>query len=180
MSFENITLISFGYFEKGLLDFIIKDVKREFSLPVRIREGYLDLSDFFDVTRKQYDANRLLKEIDSRFATDTSKTLGLFNVDLFIPILTYIYGQAFLNGRSGIASLYRLSNERYGMKPDKKLFVDRIRKEVIHELGHMFGLIHCQNPVCVMRSSTYVEDIDQKNSVLCLHCRAELEKAQEY
>jgi archaemetzincin len=114
--------------------------------------------------------------VDERFGTDTTKTLGLFNIDLFIPILTYIFGQAFLKGRCGIASIYRLSNERYGLKKDQKVFVDRIRKEVIHELGHTFGLIHCSNPTCVMRSSTYVEDIDQKEHLLCHKCKDEFLK----
>lgn len=178
MNLENITLISFGYFEKGLLELIVDDVEREFSVPVKTREGYLDLSDYYDPARKQYNGNELLKEIELRFATDTIKTLGLFNVDLFIPILTYIFGQAFLNGQSGIASIYRLSNERYGIKKDQAIFVDRIRKEVIHELGHTFGLIHCSNPTCVMRSSTYVEDIDQKEHHLCGKCKAELLKPE--
>ncbi len=173
---ENIILISFGYFEKGVLEMISGDIEREFLMPVKVREGFLDLSEFFDPYRKQYDGNRLLKEIDSKFASETAKTVGLFSVDLYIPILTYIFGQAFLNGRSGIASIYRLSNERYGIKGDKNVFIERIRKEVIHELGHMFGLIHCANPVCVMRSSTYVEDIDQKEYSLCLRCREELQK----
>lgn len=175
MNLENITLISFGYFEKGLLELIVNDVEHEFSVPVKTREGFLDLSDYYDPARKQYNGNDLLKEIEFRFASETTKTLGLFNVDLFIPILTYIFGQAFLNGRSGIASIYRLSNERYGIKKDQSVFVDRIRKEVIHELGHTFGLIHCANPTCVMRSSTYVEDIDQKEHLLCHKCKTNLE-----
>lgn len=178
MNLDNITLISFGYFEKELLEMIIEDVEREFMLPVRIREGHLDLSEFYDPARRQYDGNRLIKEIDSSYALDSNKTLGLFNVDLFIPILTYIFGQAFLGGRSGIASIFRLSNESYGLKSDKKVFVDRIQKEVIHELGHTFGLIHCRNTTCVMRSSTYVEDIDQKDSTLCHQCRIDLRSLQ--
>jgi archaemetzincin len=174
MNLENILLISVGFFENRLLDRIAKDIEHEFLLPVKIREGHLDLSEFYHPARRQYDGNLLLKEIDNQFASDSVKTLGLFNVDLFIPILTYIFGQAFLNGRTGIASVFRLSNERYGLIADEKILVDRIRKEVIHELGHTFGLIHCHDPVCVMRSSTYVEDIDQKNHNLCQQCRAEI------
>ena len=174
MKLEYITLISFGYFGKELLEMVVGDVEREFSLPVKIREGHLDISEFYDPIRGQYDGNRLIHEIDARFAFNTDKTLGLFNVDLFIPILTYIFGQAYLGGRSGIASIYRLSNERYGIKADEKIFIDRIRKEVIHELGHTFGLIHCRNSTCVMRSSTYVEDIDQKDAELCSQCKTSL------
>ena len=178
MNLENITLISFGFFEKELLEMIVNDVEREFMIPVKTREGYLDLSEYYDSARKQYNGNELLKEIEFRFASETAKTLGIFNVDLFIPILTYIFGQAFLNGRSGIASIYRLNNERYGIKKDQNIFVNRIRKEVIHELGHTFGLLHCTNSSCVMRSSTYVEDIDQKNHSLCLKCKTEIENRQ--
>ena len=174
MSLDTIVLISFGYFEKVLLEMVAKDVEHEFELPVKIREGHLDLSEFFHPARRQYDGNRLLKEIDFIFGSDSTKTVGLFNVDLFIPVLTYIFGQAFLNGRTGIASIYRLGNERYGLKPDESVMIDRIRKEVIHELGHTFGLIHCYHPDCVMRSSTYVEDIDQKSIHLCSGCREAL------
>jgi archaemetzincin len=171
---ENISLISFGYFENRFPCEICKDVENEFRIPVNGREGHLDLSEFFDPARKQYDGNKLLKEIEARFADDNTKTIGIFNVDLFIPILTFIFGQAFLNGRCGIASAYRLHNERYGLKPNHKILTDRLRKEVIHELGHTFGLYHCINPVCVMRSGTYVEDIDQKDWHFCPKCRKEL------
>jgi len=177
MNLKNVVLISFGYFEKGLLEKVVADVGHQFLRPVVIKDGHLDLSEFYNPARNQYDANKLLKEIESRFASDETKTLGIFNVDLFIPILTFIFGQAFLNGRTGIASMYRLSNERYGMRKDDELLISRFRKEIIHELGHCFGLIHCQNPTCVMRSSTYVEDIDQKDHQLCGKCRAEIMKS---
>jgi len=171
MNLEKIKLISFGYFEKSLLDKIVQEVEHEFMLPVKTKEGHLDLSLFYDPARRQYDGFKLLKEMDSTFAKEKAKTLGIFNVDLFIPILTYIFGQAYLNGQTGIASIYRLRNERYGIFKDEKILVSRFRKEVIHELGHTFGLIHCYDPSCVMRSSTYVEDIDQKSHQLCHKCR---------
>jgi archaemetzincin len=174
MTNQNITLISFGYFEESFLKNVAEAVKNEFLSSVNIKEGHLDLSEFYDPIRRQYNGTKLLKEVETKFSSDSVKTLGLFSVDLFIPILTYIFGQAFLNGRSGIASLYRLSNERYGMSTNDKIIFERFIKEIIHELGHTFGLVHCHNPTCVMRSSTYVEDIDQKSGGICIKCRAEL------
>jgi archaemetzincin len=170
MDLQNITLISFGYFEEDFLKKIAETVNHELLLPVNIKEGHIDISEFYDPVRRQYNGNRLLKEVDLLFADDYNKTIGLFNVDLFIPILTYIFGQAFLSGRSGIASLYRFSNERYGINPDDSFILERFKKEIIHELGHTLGLIHCHIPTCVMRSSTYVEDIDQKSVSLCNSC----------
>ena len=143
-----------------------------FDCQVNIKEGHLDLSEYFDPVRRQYNGNNLLQEIDEKFSEDETKTLGIFSVDLFIPILTYIFGQAMLNGRTGIASLYRLANERYGMPANDNILLERFIKEVIHELGHSFGLLHCHTSTCVMRSSTYVEDIDQKSRDLCPQCQA--------
>ena len=174
MSLPNITLIPFGYFEKDLLENTAEAVRHEFRCSVNIKEGHIDLSEFYDQARRQYNGNDLLKLVDSMHFPDSLKTIGLFNIDLFIPILTFIFGQAFLGGRSGIASLYRFNNERYGMTGDNQFLLDRFKKEVIHELGHTFGLIHCHNPNCVMRSSTYVEDIDQKNQQMCASCRSEI------
>jgi len=168
---QKIVLIYHGQFEQKHLELIAMDILREYDIHVDIRECHSDISRFFDPARHQYDANQLLKYIDSKNDPSALKTIAIFRVDLFIPILTYIFGQAAYKGKTGIVSIYRLKNEQYGLKPDENLLIDRLRKVVIHELGHTFGLIHCQNPDCVMRSSTYVEDIDQKKLHFCKKCR---------
>jgi archaemetzincin len=75
-----------------------------------------------------------------------------------------------------VASGYRLANERYGIKSEQSVYYNRFLKEVVHELGHNFGLIHCRNIGCVMQASTYVEDIDLKNADFCPTCRRQLEQ----
>jgi len=175
MKLQTITLVSFGFFEKDILEKTAEAVIEEYHSFVVIKDGHLDLSEYYDASRRQYDANALLKQVHSMSFPESDKNLGVFNVDLFIPILTFIFGQAFLGGQTGIASLYRLSNERYGMVYDEHLMIERFKKEVIHELGHTFGLIHCSSPTCVMRSSTYVEDIDQKSVHLCRDCKSKLD-----
>ncbi len=170
---KNISLISFGRFEKDFLEKIAVAVEQELLFPVNIMEGRIDLSEFYEPGRRQYDGNKLLKAVDVLSPAESVKTLGLFSVDLFIPILTYIFGQAYLKGRTGVASTYRLKNELYGMKQNEVLLHDRFIKVCIHELGHSFGLIHCHTPDCVMKSSTYVEDIDLKKKHLCVKCRNE-------
>lgn len=166
-----IQLISLGSFDKNLMLNTTKALEKIFGRIVYYQQVYQDLSVFFDANRRQYNGNQLLQFIHENYAKEGTKTVGLVNVDLFIPILTFIYGQAYLNGNSGIASMYRLGNERYGLKPNPQILEERFIKEVVHELGHCYGLIHCHQPDCVMRSSTYVEDIDQKNSTFCSHCR---------
>jgi archaemetzincin len=172
MNSTSIIILSCGHIKKKFLDHISKAVEIEFNCPVQIKDVYLDLSEYFDPSRRQYNGDKLMKLVDSLNVTnlDDVKIIGLFTVDLYIPILTYIFGQAQLNGKIAITSLYRLQNESYGMPENNQLLLDRFTKEVIHELGHNFGLYHCHVPDCVMRSSTYVEDIDLKNGKLCTDC----------
>ncbi len=179
MESQRIILVSCGLFEKKLTGRVATDVSREFHYSVELKECSLDISDFYNPSRRQYDANKLLKMISQNAPDDAMKVIGMVRVDLYIPILTYIFGQAALNGYTGVASLYRLRNEHYGLEPDYELLIDRFSKVIIHELGHTFGLIHCSNPVCVMRSSTYVEDLDQKNKQFCYRCRAELNRIEQ-
>lgn len=175
MSLPNITIISFGIFEQEMLEKIAQGVHAEFGFPVNLMEAHLDISEFYDPARRQYNGNALLKVIDTISLHDSIKKVGLFQVDLFIPILTFIFGQAFLNGSCAIASVYRLYNERYGLNQNNPRLIERTKKEVIHELGHTFGLLHCDNPICVMRSSTYLEDVDQKRENLCSGCQTKRE-----
>lgn len=174
MKKQSIILISCDHFDKEIIDNIREDLFREFHYPVVFEKMDFDISSFYYPGRRQYDANALLKVVSELFFPNSFKKIGLFKVDLFIPILTYIFGQAILNGNAGIASPYRLRNELYGLDKNEKLLNDRLKKVIIHETGHMFGLIHCQNPICIMRSSTYVEDIDQKEQHLCTSCRTKI------
>jgi archaemetzincin len=176
---QSIILVSCGLFERKLTGKVAKDVSGAFAYPVVLKECNLDINHFYNPDRRQYDANRLLQEISEMAPTNEIKVIGMVRVDLFIPILTYIFGQAKLNGYTGVASIYRLRNEHYGLEANYDLLIDRFGKVIIHELGHTFGLIHCSNPVCVMRSSTYVEDLDQKEKKFCFRCRTELNRVKD-
>jgi archaemetzincin len=174
MSLQTITFVSFGAFDKDLLEKTAEAVAEEYHCAVNIRDEHIDLSEYFDASRRQYDGNKLINVVRTLTFPESDKTLAFFSVDLFVPILTFIFGQAYLGGNAGIVSMYRLDNKRYGIPANNKLLLGRVIKEANHELGHMLGLIHCKEPLCVMRSSTYVEDIDQKNSHLCAKCREKL------
>ena len=96
--------------------------------------------------------------------------LGITKLDLFIPILTFVYGEAELDGDVAVVSYHRLRNELYGLTSDNRRLSDRLIKEAVHELGHAYGLIHCHAQPCVMHASTYVEDIDMKSASFCDAC----------
>jgi archaemetzincin len=47
-----------------------------------------------------------------------------------------------LGGTAAVVSSHRLANEFYGLPKDARRFHERTAKEVVHELGHLFGLVH--------------------------------------
>jgi archaemetzincin len=95
-------------------------------------------------------------------------------VDLFIPVLTFVFGQAQLDGPGAVVSTYRLRSEFYGLPGDEGMLVERAIKECVHELGHSFGLVHCQDYGCVMHASSSVDEVDIKGADFCRRCGATL------
>jgi archaemetzincin len=165
-----IIFFTVGTFDEPCLDRLGKHLEDTYQLAVTRFSSNLDLEQFYDATRRQYNANQMLQHLNAIEEYKADYKLLLVQVDIFIPILTYIFGQAVYKGKAGVISLFRLRNEQYGLKPDSNLLTKRFWKVISHEIGHMLGLVHCHMPTCVMRSSTYVEDIDQKHIQLCVHC----------
>jgi archaemetzincin len=112
----------------------------------------------------------LIGQILSQHNTKNDKWVAIVDVDLYIPILTFVFGEAQFDGNAAVVSTHRLTNQFYGLPTNDKLIVQRLEKEVVHELGHTFGLYHCHQFECVMRSSTYVEEIDLKQPFPCDQC----------
>jgi archaemetzincin len=87
-------------------------------------------------------------------------------------VLTFLFGEAQLDGKHSVVSVCRLHEEFYSGTSDFNLLLDRTVKEVLHEIGHNFGLIHCLDWDCVMHSSNSVEEVDIKGSEYCKKCRS--------
>jgi len=154
----------------ALLKHIGDQIGKSFATTVTVAPHRFDAEVAFDRSRGQYNSTELLALLlDETEGSDVS-VLGVAGVDLFIPILTYVFGEAQLLGRAAVVSTYRLDNTLYGLPGSQRVLLDRLAKEAIHELGHTRGLIHCNGSECVMRSSTYVEDIDLKSARFCAKC----------
>lgn len=146
-----------------------------FDLTVEIHPPWFDPEIPFDPSRGQYNSNLFLACL-LKGERAANRLLGVTAVDLFIPVLTFVFGEAQLGGRAAVVSIHRLRNEAYGLPVDDVLLLRRLEKEAVHEIGHTFGLIHCHNAGCVMQSSTYVEEIDLKEVEPCASCRRRLDE----
>lgn len=151
---------------------ILQSLQDIFSVPVSIGPVTLDFARAFDQSRNQTNSTVLLAQMLAGQPAISQKRIAVIDVDLFIPILTFVFGEAQLNGSAAIVSTHRLTNQFYGLPRNERLMLQRLEKEIVHELGHTFGLYHCHQFECVMRSSTYVEDIDLKRPFPCSGCAA--------
>jgi archaemetzincin len=134
-------------------------------------EGMALPADAYNRKRQQYYSTRILGEINKyvrRIRAD--RILGVTEVDLYVPQLNFVFGEATCPGKTAIISLFRLRPEFYGQPANQKLFVDRSVKEAVHEIGHTLGLKHCQNPRCVMFFSNSILDTDHKGKTFCEKC----------
>jgi archaemetzincin len=93
--------------------------------------------------------------------------------DLYIPILTFVFGEAQLGETAALVSTHRLRPEFYGLPHDPRLLQARLLKEALHELGHTFGLRHCSDYLCVMSASHSADRIDLKQADFCPACAGE-------
>jgi archaemetzincin len=126
----------------------------------------------FDQARSQYSAVAILQRLVERCPADAVRIIGITNSDLFIPMLTLVFGQAQLQGKAAVVSCARLHQEFYGLPPRPALFRARLAKEILHETGHTFGLTHCKDPACVMSLATGITQVDNKGSEFCKGCTA--------
>jgi len=151
---------------------IAETVRGVFEAAVDVRRSPIDPRKAYDPYRKQVHSTAILARLLEQNPTGEGKQIAVVQEDLFIPVLTFVFGEAQLNGKAAVVSTHRLANEFYGLRRDDRLLLARLEKEIVHELGHTFGLYHCRQFECVMRSSTYVEEIDLKLAVPCRDCAA--------
>lgn len=166
--------------DHGVFDGLGPALLETFGVPVRIRHRSLPIDRFYDRQRGQYNSTDILQYLEQPASPGDAGTriVGVTGHDLFIPILTYVFGEAALGGNVAVVSYHRFRNELYGLHPDQGLLRERLQKVATHELGHSLGLVHCSLPTCVMHAASYVEELDLKGNGFCGFCRGMLEKPE--
>jgi archaemetzincin len=157
--------------DPDLMEHVRRHLSRAFRAPAALWRGDARPRHALDPRRKQHASGVILRWLLENGPAE-GKVLGITDRDLFIPILTYVFGEAQLGGRAAVVSTARLYEDVELFGP--QLFVERLAKEAVHEVGHAFGLVHCASESCVMRRSPAVREVDEKTSELCEECRARL------
>ena len=167
---HKIIITKIGDFDTGIFKPISDAVSRVFGYPTEIMP-LLQNADFaLEPKRNQYHSTKILEKLAGRAPSNAIKILAITEVDLFIPILTHVYGEAQLAGKACIISTFRL---REALPPinAQEVYLQRVIKEAIHELGHTFNLRHCPDHNCIMHYCRSEKDVDIKSDEFCRYCK---------
>ncbi|TNF37380.1 MAG: peptidase M54 [Deltaproteobacteria bacterium] len=165
--------------EAVVLDAVEGAIGACFGFPVRRLARALPPAVAWDERRNQYESSGFLRDLAARIPLDAVRVLGVTERDLFLPGLSFVFGQAILGGRVALISIARLQQAFYGFPPDLPLLLERVRTEAVHELGHTFGLVHCRDPLCMMSLSTDVTRVDAKRPQPCRTCAILLHESDD-
>jgi archaemetzincin len=167
-----ITLKPLGNTADEIMEKLKDRVGGIFHCPVEIKASFSDLAQAYNPERKQYLSSKLLASLGK--SEGEERVVGIADVDLYVPRLNFVFGEADVVSGTAIISLCRLRQEYYGLAPDEALFLERAAKEIVHEVGHTFGLGHCPNNKCVMHFSNSLADTDLKEALFCNKCRPKI------
>ncbi len=164
----------------SLTESLVDPLGARFHAAVAIDTAHaIDPTFSFDAYRNQHNSTALIGHLVEQYGLHAGKVIGLTEADLYIPVLTFVFGEAQLDGLASVVSAHRLEETFYGLPANAELTEERLVKEAVHELGHTYGLVHCPDYTCVMHSSTGVDEIDVKGSDFCPACRGRLESNKE-
>lgn len=167
-----IGLVPLDPVDPEILDHISSAISTFFSLSVQILPTKPLPSSSHHIVRNQHHSTQLLEYLLSCEAhCEFFRVLGITEVDLYIPIFTFVFGEAQLDGKAALISTFRPRGSASGIKAPQSILLNRLLKLSMHELGHTFGLPHCRQDGCLMGFAPNLEKLDQKNPKICKYCQ---------
>lgn len=157
--------------DDALLPELVPALEDSFRAKVEITDAVRFPAGAYNAERRQYRSTVLLEALARRKQPEWERLLGVADADLYTPDLNFVFGEA--DARRGVA-VFSVARLHGG---DRGRFVHRAATEAIHELGHTYGLTHCDSPRCVMWFSNTLQETDRKGTRFC-HAHADaLERA---
>ena len=179
-----------GTFSPGQLAVIshTADYMRAFyNLPVALSKP-LPLGDVpDDLQRVQYPRNRQIRTtyflddlLPKLLPEDAAALICMTSYDLYPEdTWNYVFGQANLETRVGVWSLWRLERDN-GKKASDDLLLSRTLKVALHETSHMFSMRHCTKYECLMSGTNHLDETDRRPLDACPECVAKVSWAMNY
>jgi archaemetzincin len=174
-----LALAPVGPVPEAVLSAMESALSAAFALPVVRRAPIDEPAGAYSEARRQWSAPAFLERLLDHAPASPGRLLGVTERDLFVPVLSFVFGQAQLGGRVAVVSLARLRPEFHGLTGPASVLARRAATEAVHEVGHSLGLVHCRDRGCPMALSIDLAELDAKGAVPCAACAALCEGGPE-
>jgi len=171
---KKICVCFIGEKDSLVSEFVPSYLDSVFHQRIKVTEVDMDLGFAYDARREQFHSSAILGRLRGIKDKECERLLGIVEVDLYVPELNFVFGEADFKTKVAVISTHRLKEEFYGRPQNEQLFLSRVVKEAVHELGHTFRLPHCPDRKCVMHFSNSLSDTDFKSHTFCRNCRKKL------
>jgi archaemetzincin len=170
---SQLALVSVGATDAEVLDWLASQLAIRLGTAV-VQGARIKLRDEWRGREDQYSSNDIVDYLVDRFcAPDDAPSrwvLGVTRADLYAPGRPFVFGEATQGGCCALISTARLQSRPGQGAAGSEVLRARVLKEAIHELGHVAGLVHCTNELCVMAESYDLRETDWKGSNFCPAC----------
>ncbi len=171
-----VRLIAVGEVQEELLGELANSLGKKLGVVTQVGPGIEAPPEAYNSRRDQYFSTEILRVLAEMRPGGRLYLLGVTELDLYVPTLNYVFGEALPFKNVAVISLRRLRPEFYGEDADELILSERTVKEAVHELGHVWGMRHCPDPRCVMFFSNSLADTDRKSDEFCTRCRTVLDR----
>lgn len=165
----SVFVLPLGDIDNDVLEHIRQTLHVTFRLDAQLLKGRAAPLFALSNYRHQFSAPTIIRRIAGLADQENAKILAVTSFDLFAPRTNFVFGEAHMSGPSAVISLYRLLDE------DRDKYFKRAGKEAVHEIGHTFGLNHCDDKKCVMHFSHNIIDADLKPQTFCRRDKEQLD-----
>ena len=167
---DKIILLLLSETDAHLIEVLSGNLEKTFNRKVEVRQRLINLKFAYNRGRYQYLSPKILSRLRRIRKDPGDKIMGIVAVDLYSEGYDFVYGEADVNAGVATLSFARLCLIDADNQQAAKIFEERVLREAIHEMGHLFGLLHCSDPKCVMRTCTCEEEVDEAGNALCNEC----------
>ena len=176
---DKIILLMLSDIDLRYSNVLCRNLEKTFNRNVKIINKIGSLEYAYDPARKQYKSPLLLSYLRRIRKGRGDKIITIVDVDLYSPGYDFVYGEADINAGVATLSINRLITKEPSIPKNSNIYLERIIREATHEIGHLYGLGHCAEKTCVMRTCTCLPEVDAARGGLCVSCREQLKTVSE-